>query len=450
MAQLGQQTPTGRERTVGMDELLFSTTDRRGVIRSSNSALTRISGYSTEELAGSPHNLIRHPEMPGGVFKILWDRLLAGLPAGAYLRNLAKDGSTYWVFATVVPLGDGFLSVRMAPCDPIFESVRRLYGELRVVEEQALAAGLGRAAAAAAGAAELERRLEPLGFDSVEQFMAETLPAEVAARRSLVSGAYARSAAVGAPAELLALTRDLDSRLEELVRRLDRYQKLSSALATTSRSVLMAGRSLDRAVGSARAGSAPMHADAPALYSVAEAMAVPSDAAVSAFAALVADLDALRMRVGGLRFRIALARLHNDTVAGFACEIVDGFADRSLCAEVTLLCDTMFAGLRDVDATMADVNEGLARVGDVVQVAGERLDRIQRFLTKWRHLVARHQRADQLAAYVGAIDQQMLAGHTQLVELRALSQRCRTEIVGFDLRPFGELVTAMRAVVVAG
>lgn len=447
MVQLEQHPPAGGERVVSMDELLFSTTDRKGIIRASNAALARISGFGTDDLVGSPHNIIRHPDMPGAVFKILWDRLLAGIPVGAYIQNMAKDGTTYWVFATVVPHGDGFLSVRMAPRDPMIDSVRQLYVAVRAVEQRARDAGMGRAAAAAAGQDELEQRLVALGFTDFEHFMIEALPAEVAARRSLASAAYSRPDATGVAGELLTLTRTLDHQLGELVRLLDQYQRLSGALAAASRSMLGAGQSLHRAVAAARAGSAPMHTDAPALYSVAEAMVLPSDAAVTALTSLVTELEALRDRVGELRFRIALARLHNDTVAGFACEVADGIGDAGLWVEVAMLSETLLTGLRDVDATMAAVNEGLARVGQVVQVAGERLDRIQRFLTKWRFLVARHHRGDHLQGYVGAIDQQMLAGHSQLTELRGLSQRCQAEIVGFDLRPLGELVRAMRAVI---
>src|SRR5664279_2239091 len=88
--------PTGEEGLIGQDELFFSTTDRRGVIRAGNSVFVRVSHYSLEELIGSPHSLVRHPDMPAGAYRLMWDRLLAGRPMGAYVKNLAKDGSHYW------------------------------------------------------------------------------------------------------------------------------------------------------------------------------------------------------------------------------------------------------------------------------------------------------------------------------------------------------------------
>ena len=52
-------------------------------------------------------------------FRLLWDNLLAGLPVAAYVKNMAADGSHYWVMACVVPCGDGFLSVRLKPTSPL-------------------------------------------------------------------------------------------------------------------------------------------------------------------------------------------------------------------------------------------------------------------------------------------------------------------------------------------
>jgi PAS domain-containing protein len=67
--------PTGQERTFGADELIVSKTDPRGVITYANDVFLRVSGYVLDEVVGRPHNLIRHPEMPKAVFKLLWDTL---------------------------------------------------------------------------------------------------------------------------------------------------------------------------------------------------------------------------------------------------------------------------------------------------------------------------------------------------------------------------------------
>ena len=103
------------DRIVQIDELFFSTTDRRRVITGANTVFGALSHYTRAELIGAPHNIVRHPEMPGGAFAIMWDRLLTGHPMVAYVKNLASDGSSYWVFATItLPLSPTEMSAKVA------------------------------------------------------------------------------------------------------------------------------------------------------------------------------------------------------------------------------------------------------------------------------------------------------------------------------------------------
>ncbi|MCS7188845.1 MAG: PAS domain-containing protein [Bacteroidia bacterium] len=83
---------------------LISETDTRGVITYANPKFCEVSGYSREELIGKPHNIVRHPDMPKAVFKELWDYLKAGKIWQGEIKNRRKDGTPYWVLATVGPL----------------------------------------------------------------------------------------------------------------------------------------------------------------------------------------------------------------------------------------------------------------------------------------------------------------------------------------------------------
>lgn len=78
------RTPAARDEGFGLDELFFSTTDAGGRIRTGNPVFTRVSGYDAAELAGRAHNVVRHPDMPRVVFRVLWDHLQAGEPVAAY------------------------------------------------------------------------------------------------------------------------------------------------------------------------------------------------------------------------------------------------------------------------------------------------------------------------------------------------------------------------------
>lgn len=82
--------PRARESAFGLDELFFSITDRRGHIRSGNAVFTRTSGYPTSELIGAPHNLIRlirHPDVPRVIFRLLWTFLEAERPIATYVTT---------------------------------------------------------------------------------------------------------------------------------------------------------------------------------------------------------------------------------------------------------------------------------------------------------------------------------------------------------------------------
>lgn len=68
------------------------------------------------------------------MFYILWDRIKAGEPVGAYVKNRIKDGRHYWVFAVVTPFEGGFLSVRLKPSSPLFRTIQKEYEALRQIE----------------------------------------------------------------------------------------------------------------------------------------------------------------------------------------------------------------------------------------------------------------------------------------------------------------------------
>jgi PAS domain S-box-containing protein len=134
--------PTGVERPFTADELIVSKTDPRGLITYANDVFLRVSGYGHDEVIGRPHNLIRHPEMPRAIFKLLWDTLAARREMFAYINNLAADGGHYWVLAHVTPSVDvagtfvGYHSSRRLPSREAVAHVRPLYAALLAEERR--------------------------------------------------------------------------------------------------------------------------------------------------------------------------------------------------------------------------------------------------------------------------------------------------------------------------
>lgn len=93
--------PTGIERTFGDDEIIVSKTDPHGRITYANDVFVRLAGYTRRELLGAPHSIVRHPDMPRGVFKYLWNTIGEGKEVFALVKNLSKNGDHYWVLAHV-------------------------------------------------------------------------------------------------------------------------------------------------------------------------------------------------------------------------------------------------------------------------------------------------------------------------------------------------------------
>lgn len=90
-------TPIDREVQWDKTKTLISETDVKGTITNVNDVFCAVAHYSTSELIGQPHNLIRHPDMPKLIFKLLWDNLKVGNNFVGVIKNLAKTGEYYWV-----------------------------------------------------------------------------------------------------------------------------------------------------------------------------------------------------------------------------------------------------------------------------------------------------------------------------------------------------------------
>jgi len=136
-------TPTGVEQRFGEDEVIVSKTDLTGRITYVNRVFMRIAGFAERELLGAPHSIIRHPDMPRCVFKLLWDTIQAKQEIFAYVINMTKDGDHYWVFAHVTPslstTGEiiGYHSNRRVPERRVVDgTIIPLYRALREEEEK--------------------------------------------------------------------------------------------------------------------------------------------------------------------------------------------------------------------------------------------------------------------------------------------------------------------------
>ncbi len=121
---------------------IVSETDEKGRITFCNDYFVEVAGYSKEELIGKPHSIIRHPDMPKVVFKLLWETIQQGININTVVKNLAKDGRYYWIFTEFESRRDtdtgkiiGYHAARKSISKFVIEVVAELYQELLEIEK---------------------------------------------------------------------------------------------------------------------------------------------------------------------------------------------------------------------------------------------------------------------------------------------------------------------------
>lgn len=121
---------------------IVSETDEKGKITFCNDYFIEVAGYTKEELIGQPHSIVRHPDMPKVVFKLLWETISQGKNINAVVKNLAKDGRYYWIFTEFEIRKDtdtgkiiGYHASRKSISKHVIEIIANLYAELLEIEK---------------------------------------------------------------------------------------------------------------------------------------------------------------------------------------------------------------------------------------------------------------------------------------------------------------------------
>ncbi len=136
--------PTPRDEEIVLDprRYIVSETDEKGKITFCNDYFIEVSGYTKEELIGKPHSIVRHPDMPKVVFKLLWETISQGKNINAVVKNLSKDGRYYWIFTEFESRRDtdtgeiiGYHAARKSISKHVIEIISELYAKLLVIEE---------------------------------------------------------------------------------------------------------------------------------------------------------------------------------------------------------------------------------------------------------------------------------------------------------------------------
>lgn len=220
---MSRPTPTQSESPFGFDELFFSTTNERGVIQLQNDVFVRVSGYPQEKLKGAPHSIIRHPDVPRAVFKLLWDTLKAEKPIAAFVKNMAANGNYYWVYAFVFPIKDGYLSIRIKPSSDIFKAAQGLYASTLQVEDKEGMEG---------SVPFLLDQIKKAGFQDYTDFMIQAAFAELSilSERNKDKG-YEEGA--GISGEITKISHETSEQLKDSLRRVREFQEINQSFTST-------------------------------------------------------------------------------------------------------------------------------------------------------------------------------------------------------------------------
>ena len=368
--------PIDAAREFRIDEMFFSTTDRKGVILSGNDVFVRVSGYARHELVGKPHNIIRHPEMPRAVFRLIWSRLLAASPVAGLVKNLAADGRHYSVIALLLPVGDGFLSVRFKPSSELTPRVAALYRRMRACEEAARDGGADGPASMDAAEKLLADELRAQGFESYDAFMRKLLHEELKSRDATLAReklrlfpAEAISRNGGEIAIIDRAARRAYREINTLYAQLDEFASLNERLAERSAFVLGLTQEFRFIAFNAALRSARVGVEGSGLAVIADYLGASLENTSNLVGAFTERTRSVSTGLSAVIFDLAAARLQIEMVIGFCgellCREAKAGADADGCRRMIGQLQAGFAGtIARAAAALLAIERELGRLGE--------------------------------------------------------------------------------------
>lgn len=219
---------TLQEAPFAVGEVFFSRTDARGVIQRGNDVFRRVSEHAWDELIGAPHKIIRHDDMPKGVFHIVWDKIQRGEVVGAYIKNRTKNGRFYWVFAVLTPVRDGFVSARIKPTSKRLMVMQDLYAKARERERD-------QGVSAEDSAAYIIEQIADLGYENYDSFACDSIADELLAERDSLG--LPQHEGILHARDMLKFLDDLSTQSNGLIRHFDTLTRVPRNLRIQSRHI---------------------------------------------------------------------------------------------------------------------------------------------------------------------------------------------------------------------
>ena len=417
------------ERPLKAHELFFSTTNAKGVITSGNDVFSRASGYPLDEMIGKAHNIVRHPDMPRAVFQLLWDTISAGQPLAAYVKNRTADDAYYWVLASVVPISDGYLSVRLAPSGEHFELAKRVYAELSALENEIEGGDVRqRKPSIAASTERLGEMLKEAGYEDYRAFMHAAVPGEVIRRAAQVDQSHwdalqrTPGGSSDAIARILEQYRTFSVFLMGMVNDLSRYAEIGHSLGEQSHYLKAMGDDVRLFALNAQIGASRLGEQGAALDAVARLLTAQSQATSPLVATVAQRAGAAVREIEDMTYELSLSTLQAEMIALFAHEIVDADeikhgSDLSM----VRLADALERGSERTFGALTTVSNQLTSVLDHVGEVSTGIDRLSRLALNGRIELASVPDAGSIRTLFSDVERQVEDARMRLTSFEAVA-----------------------------
>ncbi|WP_138431360.1 PAS domain-containing protein [Fodinibius saliphilus] len=377
LKDLRTAVPTNQESPFKIYELFFSVTDPKSNMTFVNEIFQRVSKFDHDEIIGQPHKLIRHPDMPRALFKIFWDRLKANKPVGAYVKNMAKDGSYYWVKALAFPCEDGYLSIRLKPTSHLFGKIKDIYDETLQVEKSR-EKEVGKREALEQSEQYLLQLLKNEGFANYETFMWDALRQEMYKREEALANTSKTTRSQTHTDEFPDALLELEPVLQELVISLNTLKDIHSDLVQYSDYILELARSILLLSINAQIGSSKLDQDDIALSVIAEQMGDQSIEGEEKLLDMKNNIQGLSDLISMLNFDILSSKLQVEMAIDFMDEIANKVYEDK---KSTITPDKVIELLYDSFLPrLSSISNGLGKLPDYLKNLLGNVEEIEKFL----------------------------------------------------------------------
>lgn len=430
-------TPTGATHEVPLEDMFFSTTDPRGLILQANEVFVRLARQSADQLLGAPHNIIRHPDMPGGAFRIIWSSLHDGEPVAAYVVNLAADGSAYWTFATVVPVEHGYLSVRSRPlCDTTRADVGQIYRDVREKEMSARDRGASAAGAAVVGNELILGALVERGYDSYGAFIHDALCAEVDARLAARGPLPRADGAIGVFRMVLDGVEDIELRLRDLFTQLGGFREAADSLFAQCQEVEVAIEEMAGALARLASEVGEVREEEPILARAVEPLHERATGVRETVAGLTDAAENLTLARATLRYSAGMALLQVEMMARFVVALIQEKEDSvSSAAGVSTLGDAVESGLATMERDLAANQSRADELQRALDDSGAKIRVMQMTVGRWREMAKNSALAHRFADDLADLDAQVERAQAAVASLGPAAAEFSRAGVAFTMGP---------------